>query len=76
MRIARILHGRDNADVQLSSRHAAIQIRWHAVDQRCVETNDAPVDRAVNRIAVDVRNPSDFHQAATAGARSNRRRML
>ena len=38
---------------------------------------DAAVDRPVNRVAVDVRDAADLHQAATAlGARSNTRRML
>src|SRR6266480_6468470 len=75
---ARVLHGRYDADVELSPSHPSIELGWYTVNQLGVDTNDAAVDRAVYRIAVYVRNASDLHQAATAAdeARSKTRKTL
>src|SRR5258708_2788446 len=83
IRVARVLHRGEDTDVELTSAHAPVQVGRHSVDQIGVEVYAATIDCPVNRIAVDVRNSSDLHHAATvpcppglAPTRSNTRRVL
>src|SRR5205814_10103262 len=76
LRLTCVLDRRHYTDVQLADAHPPVEFGGYTVDELGIELDDATIDRAVDRIAVDVRNASDFHQAATAGLRSNTRRTL
>ena len=69
LRIARVFNGGDNADVELTVRHAMIEIGRHSIDEGRVEMDDAPIDCPVNRIAVDVGNAAYLHCAEKAECR-------
>jgi len=75
--LASVFNRRDDADVEGASGHFPIEISRNAVDQIGVEMDDSAIDRPVDRVAVDIGNAADFHQAAAAlGLRSKTRRML
>src|SRR5215471_7140855 len=61
----------DDGDVELTGDEEIVQLRGRARDDLRRHTLDAPVDGAVDRIAVDVGNPTESHSApSTALART------
>ena len=63
--VARILHSADHTHIQLPRDEEIIELGGRARDELAGGTDDLPVDRAVDRRAVDVADAAESHSAAS-----------
>src|ERR1051325_9026914 len=70
-RVPGVLHGAHHRDVELARGEQVVELGGGAADELRPQRDEAPVHRAVDRVAVDPGNPAQAegaHAACTTGA--------
>ena len=72
--VPRVLHGGNDADLELARGEQVVELGRRSGDQLGGHAHQPAVDRAVDRIAVDPGDAAELHAACTTGSDAPRRR--
>ncbi len=64
--VPRVFHGRNDGDIEFARGQQPVQLRWRARHELAGNIHDAPVDRTIDRVAIDVAYSADSHHARPA----------